>query len=350
MPAAKPITIVGGGLAGLALGIGLRRQQVPVAILEAGCYPRHRVCGEFVSGQGQETIARLGLMPLLERAGARPAQSAALYTPGAASGPRRLPAPAICISRYHMDRAFADEFTRLGGTLQVGARWRGSFAAEGLVGAAGRQRAASADAHHSWFGLKVHLGGVRLEADLELHLGPVGYIGLCRLEADEVNVCGLFKAPSPAESRGTGNYNLLLALAGPELRRRLQMASVDENSFCSVAGLNYQSRPAVDPQECLLGDCLTMTPPFTGNGMSMAFEAAEMAIEPLAQYSMGELDWREAIRQIRLACHRRFARRLAWARLFHRLILYPAAQRGLASLVFCCDSAWQMAFALTRQA
>ena len=35
-PLPKPITIIGGGLAGLALGIGLRRQSVPVTIFEAG--------------------------------------------------------------------------------------------------------------------------------------------------------------------------------------------------------------------------------------------------------------------------------------------------------------------------
>ena len=52
----KPITIVGGGLAGLTLGIGLRQRGVPVTIWEAGRYPRHRVCGEFISGNGQAVL------------------------------------------------------------------------------------------------------------------------------------------------------------------------------------------------------------------------------------------------------------------------------------------------------
>ena len=57
----KPITIVGGGLAGLTLGIGLRQRGVPVTLWEAGHYPRHRVCGEFISGRGQAALTRLGL-------------------------------------------------------------------------------------------------------------------------------------------------------------------------------------------------------------------------------------------------------------------------------------------------
>src|SRR4051812_14063636 len=75
MPAKKPITIIGGGLAGPALGIGLRPRSIPVTVWEAGHYPRHRVCCEFISGCGHETLARLGLRERLLEAGAIPART-----------------------------------------------------------------------------------------------------------------------------------------------------------------------------------------------------------------------------------------------------------------------------------
>ena len=49
----KAINIIGGGLAGLSLGICLRRKDIPVAVHEKGSYPRHKVCGEFISGVTQ---------------------------------------------------------------------------------------------------------------------------------------------------------------------------------------------------------------------------------------------------------------------------------------------------------
>src|ERR1044072_7840589 len=57
--------IIGGGLAGLLLGAALHRAVVPTAVYEAGDYPRHRVCGEFITGLDASTIDRLGLADVL---------------------------------------------------------------------------------------------------------------------------------------------------------------------------------------------------------------------------------------------------------------------------------------------
>src|SRR5262249_29714111 len=76
----KPITIIGGGLAGLTLGIGLRRQGIPATIWEAGHYPRHRVCGEFISGDGQDSLKRLGLWEHIVEAGASVARTSAFFS------------------------------------------------------------------------------------------------------------------------------------------------------------------------------------------------------------------------------------------------------------------------------
>ena len=43
-----------------------------------------------------------------------------------------------------------------------------------------------------WFGLKIHARNVPLVADLEMHVFPRGYVGLCKLTGGEVNICGLF--------------------------------------------------------------------------------------------------------------------------------------------------------------
>ncbi|MEI9864945.1 MAG: hypothetical protein WDN00_10400 [Limisphaerales bacterium] len=112
MPAPKPITIVGGGLAGLTLGIGLRQRNIPVTIHEMGSYPRHRVCGEFISGRGQATLTRLGLRELFDQAGAISAQSTAFFSATKSTPPRPLPSAAICLSRFTLDAVLAKKIPR----------------------------------------------------------------------------------------------------------------------------------------------------------------------------------------------------------------------------------------------
>ena len=100
MTAFHPITIVGGGLAGLTLGVALRQRDVPVTLYEAGSYPRHRVCGEFICGRGIDVLHTLGLYPKFVAAGAVEARSAAFceearrFRQGQAGGHEsRLPSP-----------------------------------------------------------------------------------------------------------------------------------------------------------------------------------------------------------------------------------------------------------------
>jgi 2-polyprenyl-6-methoxyphenol hydroxylase-like FAD-dependent oxidoreductase len=342
----KPITIVGGGLAGLTLGIGLRQRGVPVTVWEAARYPRHRVCGEFISGRGLETLARLGLRQLILHAGATQARTAAFFSRRTASRTQTLPSPALCVSRFVLDNTLAREFRRLGGELREGERWRETFSREGLVRATGRH-AQPTENGWRWFGLKAHVRGVSLVADLEMHVSPNGYVGLCRLANGEVNACGLFRRRSGAEAVSRGR-ELLRGETGSLLCERLAGAVLEEGSFCSVAGLTLKPQRAVTHDECCIGDAITMIPPMTGNGMSMTFESAEIAIEPLVDWSSKRISWTQAQQTIARRCDAAFNRRLAWAEKLQALVLTPALQGPLVWLVSRSGWFWRCWFERTR--
>ncbi len=280
----RSITIAGGGLAGLTLGIGLRQLGVPVTVHDAGAYPRHRVCGEFISGRGQASLDRLGLREPLMKAGARIAKSAAFFTERKPSTPWVLPEPALCLSRYKMDALLAAEFQAIGGVLVPNNRRQNFDIPEGNVRASGRR---SQPVERGWrfFGLKVHARGVDLQTDLEMHFTRHGYVGLCRLDEDVVNVCGLFRSGTTQPNLATAWPSWLGGQAGSPLHERLAAAAFERTSFCAVAGIGLKPGKVVRQDELCVGDAISMIPPITGNGMSMAFESAEMAIEPLTAYS-----------------------------------------------------------------
>jgi 2-polyprenyl-6-methoxyphenol hydroxylase-like FAD-dependent oxidoreductase len=347
MSTLKPIQIIGGGLAGLTLGIALRRREIPVTIHEAGNYPRHRVCGEFISGRGKDSLARLGLHELFDQANAVRAQSVAFFSATWSTAPRPLPSPAICLSRHTFDNELAKKFRELGGELFEGKRFPSENIGEGIVRANGRRaQKKPADAH--WFGLKIHARNVPLIADLEMHFSRQGYIGLCKLNDGEVNLCGLFRKCADEHSEIKNGRERLRGQPGSLLRGRLANAEFIEDTFCAIAGLSLRPQQAASRTEICVGDAITMIPPVTGNGMSMAFESAELASAPLAAWSRGEKSWNESRQTIARDCDNAFARRLVWAKWLQRVVLAPALQNPLVSLAAHSDWLWRMAFERTR--
>ena len=309
------VEIIGGGLAGLALGLGLRARGVPVRIIEAGKYPRHRVCGEFITGLDHDTRRELQLTDIL--AGARQARGVLWSEPGRPCVRHDLPEVALCLSRYHLDESMASAFAAAGGDLRTGCRGP-SDAKPGRIMASGRRPQAGS----RWVGLKQHFHKLDLREDLELHLGQGAYVGLTRIEGRAVNVCGLF--PRPGRGEACGLIDRVRAAGLASLALRLESATPVEASACAVAGLDY-GRPA--SQLAALGDYHGLIPPFTGHGMTVAMQSAALAARRLEPWARGRFAWDETLALLQQDLRRRFARKLAWGRVLHPWLLAPHGRR-----------------------
>jgi menaquinone-9 beta-reductase len=344
---ALPIDIHGGGLAGLTLGIALRQRNVPVTIFEAGRYPRHRVCGEFISGHGLDVLRDLNLDSLFLEAGAVLARTASFHSPFVHGRPRALPRPALCLSRHVMDALLASRFQQLGGTLHQQHRVDPTVNAPGVVQATGRRPHLNR-AGRRWIGLKVHAHDVPLDADLEMHIRRDGYVGLCKLGAGKVNVCGLFAVRGPLPTLASQWPELLVGPAPSPIQERLHRARFLDDTFRAVTGLNLRPATKTPDAACRVGDALTMIPPITGNGMSMAFESASWAVDPLLAYSRGSLPWNRARGEVAQRCRQGFARRLRWATWLQSILICPATRDIALILADQIDWIWRALYRQTR--
>lgn len=320
----KPITIIGGGLAGLSLGIGLRHLNVPVTVMEAGTYPRHRVCGEFILGVSNQTLQNLGIHPVFTRA--RHHQTLQWFSEDRPLYRTKLQQPALGFSRYTLDQLLVELLQSRGATLRTGCRHTRK-AVEGQVWATGRIPVSGG----RWIGLKAHLSGVDLGADLEMHLGTSGYVGMAGVEEGKVNICGLFKRRK-MRAKGSNLLSEYLKINGlHSLVDRMGKGALDESSFLGVSGFEPGPQP-IESDVCAIGDASSMIPPFTGNGMSMAFEAAEMAAGVLESYARGHLPWKKAVQTIRELQNKRFRYRLLTAGILHRFLLSDSGRSLLGTL------------------
>src|SRR4051794_40575488 len=75
------VAIAGAGLAGGALALRLARAGMRVALAAPAGSPRDKLCGEFLSPEGVEALARLGLAGDVARSGPEPIRRVRLSTP-----------------------------------------------------------------------------------------------------------------------------------------------------------------------------------------------------------------------------------------------------------------------------
>jgi flavin-dependent dehydrogenase len=323
----KEVTIAGGGLAGLALGIALRNENLPVTILEAGNYPRHRVCGEFISGIGQGELSALGISDVFERA-VRP-QATAWFDNSRLLFEGILPEPAYGVSRYALDHSLSHRFVQLGGTLMTGQRIGSGLPREGTVWATGRKAIPGRPGHASgWMGIKAHYHGLTRVADLEVHLGDGSYVGVSPVEEGWSNVTGLFREETVAHA-GPGEALLeraLRAVGLRELATRLEKAQMRSGSLKGVhrLALGWQ-REFGDGLR--IGDAAAIIAPVTGNGMTMALQGALCAKRSLFGWSRGEMCWAETERAVAHAQRTLFARRLRWAGALQQVLMERWSRR-----------------------
>ena len=311
-------------MAGLSLAAGLRQTGVPVRVLEAGHYPRHRVCGEFISGVSEATLNALGILDLF--ADAKQHRTLEWYETGKLLHRDRFKQAAYGISRHLLDERLWQRVLASGGVVKTGTRAR-PHPQEGHLWAAGRR-----PQNGSWIGLKAHIRHPKGAADLEMHAGHNGYAGLASVEDGWTNVCGLFKLDRTLKAAGKDLLPTYLAAGGnTTLAAALRATEWRDGSFSAVAGFEL-GRQSPLPGILTLGDAESMIPPFTGNGMSMAFQAAECALAPLCAWSEGAISWQAASNTIRKSLRHRFKRRLAVAGMLHHFVLEQSGRSLLQSM------------------
>ncbi|MGC2323879.1 MAG: FAD-dependent oxidoreductase, partial [Terriglobales bacterium] len=98
------LAIIGGGPAGAAAAITAARRGARVLLIERGRFPRHKVCGEFISPEGVGLLAGLGLDDLVGRA-PRITHARIFALAEASAAEAALSPPAASISRYELDHA-----------------------------------------------------------------------------------------------------------------------------------------------------------------------------------------------------------------------------------------------------
>jgi flavin-dependent dehydrogenase len=112
------VVVVGAGLGGACAALALSQRGARVALMEAARFPRHKVCGEFLSPEIRRTFRRLNVEDKVLQGAPASVQVARVVASSAQSSTRSLeialPQGALGLSRYQLDQILWDETERSG--------------------------------------------------------------------------------------------------------------------------------------------------------------------------------------------------------------------------------------------
>ncbi len=265
------VTVVGAGPAGGCAALAALSEGAAVTVYEKSKFPRHKVCGEFLSAE---------ILPLLESLKVKDAflaASPARLTRAVVHDRNhrkefRFPEPAYSLSRYALDRILLEESTRRGAILREEKWTAAESAGEPLVLAHGRQQ--SAPKGGRLFAFKAHFRGPVADI-VELHFfsfgGGGGYAGVSPVENGVVNIAGL----APEELLRAHDFHPE-PLFSDSLRER--MRGLEQSFDWMMTGpLVFHSKFAADAGVYLAGDALGFVDPFTGSGIMAGMLTGRLA-------------------------------------------------------------------------
>ena len=338
------LIVIGGGPAGASAAIIAARSDAGVLLLERGKFPRHKVCGEFVSAESLALLASLlepNAAALLD--GAIRISQARVYLDG-----RMLHAPvapaAASIARLDLDAALwhaaelAGVDTRYPATVhKVSGHGpfnvltsHGDFEGQAVINASGRWSNLTAGVHSNgdsrWIGLKAHFKEPSPANSVDLYFFEGGYCGVQPVNVQGDSAQGRVNACAMVRSDVATSLPEVLTLHPALQERALHWQPLSEP--VSTSPLHFHQPQPVRDGVLMAGDAVAFVDPFVGDGISLALRSGALAAESLAPFFASKIDLAEAAARYRDACQQRLATVYRMSSRIRRMLVVPCTLRG----------------------
>jgi len=284
------VIIIGGGLGGLVSALHLSKRGLDVTLIEKHTYPRHKVCGEYISNEVLPYLQSLGFDPFFF--GAKAISDFTLSTPGSRSVSTRLPLGGFSISRYCIDSELAKQAVSAGTKLihatvqqieflnnefEVIANKGQVFKADLVIGSFGKRSNLDIKLDRDFIkrpspflGVKAHYKGDFPEQAVGLHNFVGGYCGISKVENDHINVCYIADYKSFKQYKNIDDFQEQVLSQNTYLKSCFQNFELAFDKPLTISQVSFATKNPVENHILMCGDSAGMIHPLAGNGMGMA--------------------------------------------------------------------------------
>ena len=307
------VVVIGGGLAGLCVAIHLSKHSFNVALIEKNSYPKHKVCGEYVSNEVLPYLEYLGFNPFAY--GAKAITDFELTTHNGKPIMAKLPLGGFGISRYTMDYELCKLAKKKGATISQDSVINVQFKEDGfltttksnniiasrlVVGAFGKRSNLDVlfkrdfiKKKSPYLGVKIHVSGEFPENKVALHNFKGGYCGASKVENNHINLCYITSFGAFKKYKDIQEFQEKVMFKNLDLKRLFKNSKVEFEKPLTISQVSFKTKNPVENHVLMCGDSAGMIHPLCGNGMGMAIRSAKMASDLMEDFLKNKISTRQ---------------------------------------------------------
>jgi flavin-dependent dehydrogenase len=354
METSNSIIIVGGGLAGLTAAIHLSKIGYSVTLVDKNSYPKHKVCGEYVSNEVLPYLNWLGVNPSVLNASK--IDRLHFSTDNGTSVQTKLPMGGFGVSRYNLDfflyqKALENRCSIIHETVTSINFDQDIFSvllannqiikSHFVLGAFGKRSNLDLKLEREfiqkkspWLAVKAHYKVDYPDDLVGLHHFRGGYCGVSKVENNIVNICYLADYATFSNHKNIEMYEANVVAKNPFLKEILEKATPIFEKPLTISQISFEKKNPVEQHILMIGDSAGLIHPLCGNGMAMAIHSAKITCELIDDYFKKTIETRSELEEkYKQAWNLHFIKRITAGRWLEKLLQQPKLSELLLRLV-----------------
>ncbi len=303
------VIVIGGGLAGLTSAIHLAKAKFKVLLIEKNSYPKHKVCGEYVSNEVLPYLNYLGFNPL--EFGAKQISNFELTTHNNKSIKANLPLGGFGMSRYEMDfqlyqlalkngvEVIKDSVTDVNfeaDNFKVETKSNEILKSKIVIGAFGKRSNLDVTLKREfitkkspYLGVKIHVSGDFPEDKVALHNFKGGYCGVSKIENNHINLCYITDFKAFKKHKDIDAFQTEVVFKNSALKQIFENSNPQFEQPLTISQVSFETKNPIENHIIMCGDTAGMIHPLCGNGMGMAIRSSQLASQLIIDYLQGKI-------------------------------------------------------------
>ncbi len=348
------VTVIGGGLAGLTAGIHLSKLGIQVIIIEKNEFPKHKVCGEYISNEVLPYLKSLDL----DIKSLNPTQITKLHfsTKNGKSVYTKLPLGGFGISRYVLDEFLykkaisngcqiiqetVESLVFIDDAFTITTSNTLEFKSKIVIGAFGKRSNIDQKLNRNfilqkspWLAVKAHYSGNLNHELVSLHNFKGGYCGVSKVENNIINVCYLADYETFKQFKNIEEYQINIVSGNPFLKKILENSTLLFEKPLTISQISFEEKKAIENHILMIGDTAGLIHPLCGNGMAMAIHSAKIVSNLIEKFFNNEINSRtELENEYQKQWNFNFKKRLKSGRIISDILQKPKLTEILMRLL-----------------